>query len=211
MLIKIKMIELIPTQSIYKPNIFFDIDGIVADTRRELSKYCSEKLGLKISSRKLEKTKLSEIVGIPKDKCRKLITDFYLTRQETFETMPGAKYALQKLSKKYNINLISGRPIWSEEPTVRWVEKKLSGLISRVFFSRAHDIETPGYRRTKGEICREFYGEFLVDDDSVYSLECANRGTNVLYFHGDKEIIHPKIIKVLSWQEIMEYGMGRIK
>lgn len=203
------MIELKPSS--YNPNLFFDVDGIIADSRWELSRYCFEILGLKISKDQLEKSKLSEIAGFPKEKSFELITDFYRTRQEDFRLVPGARPAIKKLSKLYNINLISGRPDWAEEPTIRWVEKKLKGLVNRVIFSQAYDIATPFERQTKSKICQKYDGKFIVEDDCAHSIECANNGLNVLYFHGDKEIVHPKIIKVISWKEIMEYGMRKLK
>jgi len=192
-------------------NICIDIDGVLADTRKGLADYCYEKLGVLINPSLLEKFKLREILEISKDKSNDLVSDFYNNGYGRFSPLPDSVEVVRKLSSFYTPYAVSGRPEYLEDGTKEWVHKIYHNSIKGILFAKAHDIKTPKNRPTKGEICEKLGAHFMVDDDSVYSLDCLNRGIHVLYLHGDHPLTNPRAIEVASWQDILRYATGGLQ
>lgn len=64
-----------------------------------------------------------------------------------------------------------------------------------------------GENKSKSEICGELGISIFIEDNSSYALDCAKKGIKVLLLDkpwNKNYEKHPNIIKVNSWEEILE-------
>lgn len=195
----------------HKGILCLDIDGVLADTRMGLARYCSLELGATVDPIALEKFKVRDLLGISGERAHRLVCGFYNLGYRAFSPYQDSVNVVERLSHFYDLYAISGRPYHLEEGTREWIQRTFQNSIREVLFARAHDLKTPKSRSTKGEICEKLGARFMVDNDSVYSLDCLKRGIPVLYFHGDKPLVHPLAIEVASWRDVFTYGRGGTK
>lgn len=122
----------------------------------------------------------------------------------------GAKEALQKLSKKYRIILVTSREVNWIEATNRWVEDNLGSLVERVVF--VHHKNSDG--RTKGDACNEIGAEWLIDDNIQHCESALEKGVKVLLFGNygwNRRAIFLDNLnpRTKNWSEVLEYFDGR--
>ena len=112
--------------------------------------------------------------------------------------------SIYELSKENEIYFITSR-FNNIKATLESIEKNFKGLYTDVIFSSNPYVKTPG--KSKGEICKEYCIEFMIEDSKEHAIECAQKGvkTFLLDKPWNKDYdSHENFIKVKDWNEIFE-------
>ena len=124
----------------------------------------------------------------------------------------GAKEWLIKLKAAgYSIVAITGRSASWRKATKDLVEKYFPGIFSWVHFGEYHSTRA----RSKWEIAHEHRIDFAIDDNLAFAGSLAEVGipTYLLTrpWNKDQNIEHDKIIRMSTWEEIVEDIIYRVE
>jgi hypothetical protein len=98
---------------------------------------------------------------------------------EDLEPLDGAAAALERLSAKFRMVVVTSRQHCIAEATMQWVEKHFPGKFQKVYFGNhwARDCPDPekmnSSKRTKLQMCQEAGAIALIDDSASYAKECG--------------------------------------
>jgi uncharacterized HAD superfamily protein/NTP pyrophosphatase (non-canonical NTP hydrolase) len=182
--------------------ICIDIDGVLAEYPRGFLDFIERETGKKISAVTYD---LYSEVGqiISEEKVKELKHKFRTTGEKRFlPVIVGSKDALLKLKiKGYTIVLLSARPV-KQYPrifadTIEWL--KANDLIYDAIIWDEKKEE---------KIMQEFPKmNFMVEDNGDNALKVAKKGFKVYLFDKtyNQNTRHENIIRVKSWEEILNY------
>lgn len=125
------------------------------------------------------------------------------------EVVNGALVALERLSYKFNLVLITSRDFGWEKATNSWLNKKFGFIFKEVIFS-----SNPKYGddTSKGALCNSVDAKWLIDDRIEYCQSAVDSGVNAILFgqYGwHNQDISKQITRCKDWQEIMEFFNGK--
>lgn len=117
----------------------------------------------------------------------------------------GAKQALEKLSARYGIAFLTGRPTSWEEATRQYIGAKLTGIEADIYFAKKQE------GLTKGQICRELGASWHIDDNPEDCQSVLDEGIQPILFgeYGWHQNVPGGLIHSKNWQEVLEYFDGR--
>lgn len=187
--------------------IGLDFDDVLMDFRASMEGYCCDRYGVCITRDESTSYDLWDRWGCTKEESIQRVLDFYVSEHH-HKALPvhGAPEALKTLSKEHSLVVITSRPDFTQENTLKWLRKHFDmSLFDRVYFANLFASDKP--KRNKSEICHELGVDVFVDDYHVYAEDVAKSGKKVLLFdapwnrgYGD----HPNITRVHSWDQILE-------
>lgn len=176
--------------------IAFDFDGVIANTTKMKIKWF-KKRNIKIKTS--DKTSIYNILGTNMDKNRideiykKMSKDIF-TKEVLDKTKPvrGAVRILKKLSKQYEIYIITARPEKMFPDIESWLKKyNIEKDITKVISSTGKE---------KQDICNE-NNIFLLCDDDIRHL--TNKKIQVrMLFKNNKKIRDDDIISLNTWRRV---------
>ncbi len=126
---------------------------------------------------------------------------------------PNAKSTLVKLAKKYKLVIVTSRRRAIQKDTLEWLDKHFKGIFAELHFAGIwDDLEKDlkfRLKATKAEIVKQIGADYLIDDQPKHCFAAAEAGIMSLLF-GDyrwnRSVQLPKgVIRVKSWQEVLEY------
>lgn len=170
-----------------KTRIAIDIDEVLADTMTALRLLVNKRFGLSLSDADYripgdfngyftyvwECNKVGDFVRF-EDIRREMAVD-----QSHVKPMRGAKNALNKLSKNYDIVLVTSRFEDWEGATKIWLKNTFGNLHSEIYFVH-HDRRDQ--LPTKGEVCRQIGAQWLIDDNPAYCRSATELGVETILF-----------------------------
>jgi uncharacterized HAD superfamily protein len=120
-------------------------------------------------------------------------------------------HAIQKLSEKYDLAVITARHPKFESNTLAWLEHHLPEVFSAVhFIGYAAIMEKP---RTKAEVCRELGASTLVDDSLEHVTLASAEGIESVLFGNypwnQAGELPEGVTRCNDWQEVLEYFDAR--
>lgn len=124
--------------------------------------------------------------------------------QSHIALVDGAKNALTKLSKQYDIAFITSRSISWQDATHVYINTKLKGLKADIHFTEQEGT-------SKGQVCQELGAEWHIDDNPDHCKAVLAAGIKAILF-GDYGWHHkaPKNIhRCKDWAAVLEYFDGR--
>lgn len=118
--------------------------------------------------------------------------------------LPGTKEVLERLKKRYELVIVTGRqPSW-RAATEPWLERFVPGIFAAVHYAG----NTP-----KGEICEKIGAEIMIDDSPYYLATCVQHEVRSILF-GDYPWNTPEyaqshhLERAISWAEVEELLLG---
>jgi 5'(3')-deoxyribonucleotidase len=127
-----------------------------------------------------------------------------------FGVIDEAERALRSLKKHSDLIVVTARPKHTIDTTNIWLKQHFQGVFSDVHFV---PVWEPNNKVTKADICKNIGADYLIDDLIRHCNVAADSGITALLFgeYGwkQREEIHPEVIRVKNWQEVLEYFDGR--
>lgn len=120
-----------------------------------------------------------------------------------YEFIKDAKPTIEKLSRKYDLYIVTARPEHIVEITKTWVEKHFAEVFKGVHFVPIWYVDN---KITKGDICRQIGADYLIDDAVKHCNTAAKSGVKAILF-GDyawnrHEEIAENVTRCKNWQEV---------
>ncbi len=182
--------------------IAVDLDDVLADSLTSFIEFYNKYYDKSLKYKDFTAYTLNEIKGISREEENKILEHFDESEYfDNIKPIKGAVEAVEELSKKHEIIIITSRTRDKEEKTKNWVRRFLKG-IKRIYFIRQNYHEKP---KTKVEICKEINANLLIEDNLTYAENCAKNGIKVLLFDypwNQAENLPPLIKRVKSWIQI---------
>lgn len=133
-----------------------------------------------------------------------------LNKQEIAEFKPisGSVSAIKKLSKDFELYILTARNTDIKNHTQTWVKHHYPKIFKDIIFSK-YVIEGK-FVKTKGEICKEMGISLIVDDNLEYITDCDKHGIKTILFdykgnYGWSKGKAPKKTKLANtWKEVFE-------
>jgi 5'(3')-deoxyribonucleotidase len=122
------------------------------------------------------------------------------------QPIPGAIKAIKKLSKKYNLIVITARQDFMEEVTRRTLETHFGSSFDDIHFTA---YKGGGKHATKLDLCQQHKVNYLIDDNAHTISEVAEAGINGILFGEYEWNRLPELpkgaIRCGDWESVLEY------
>jgi len=195
-----------------KPVIAIDIDDVIADSTNAYRLKINEAVGVSLSAEHYAVSgeywgyykMVWERHGIKERVPVKELEAAMHHDQSHIPLIEGARAALNKLSAKYDLVIITARdPAW-QKATEKWVRDTLGDKFINVHFAgNKHDHKS----LTKGQLCREVGARWLIDDNPGHCQSALDEGINTILFgsYGWHVEVPEAAIRCKGWAEVLEY------
>ncbi|KAJ3291182.1 hypothetical protein HK104_006290 [Borealophlyctis nickersoniae] len=210
-----------PSGADSKPIMALDMDETVCLTIPAVSKWHNERYGTSFTLADYYTYDWSAVWGCSLEEARKRIREFQQSEWfwDKLEPVPGAKEALDILSKHYTLHIVTAREEFVAPASYAFLSKHLPGLISQVHFANQNmtpeESSKPGVRvRTKLEILNDIGTKILVDDSLDHLRTCVVRDVTVFLMDWEGKYGWNKLkdgeelprggVRVKSWKEVVD-------
>lgn len=188
-----------------------DVDEVLGNFVSALNRFIADRYSLNHSVSEYHVYEFFKIWNCSRDEADIRVHEFFKTSyfKTGIHPIPGARQALQKLSRFCNLSVVTSRQNAIRDHTIEWIEKHYQGLFQEIHFGNHFALE--GQSRPKSDICRSLGAKVLIDDNPRYAMECAEVGIRVLLFDYENSYPwckiesvdqHPLVTKVNSWEEV---------
>jgi len=196
--------------------IGIDIDDVIAEFRKGFLNYY-KKQGNDFDFWEAYKSNSVKEFFTDWNKVDKDIDDFhYLPELEELDLVEGSSEVVNSLFEQHEIVFITSRPKEHKNTTRRFMKKYFPESL-RIVHSEEMDksIDENKKHLTKGEICEEESVDVMIEDNSLYAKDCAERGIFVFLlekpWNKEKDFNeYQNIEKVKDWNEIY-YKLNKIR
>jgi uncharacterized HAD superfamily protein len=122
-----------------------------------------------------------------------------------------AKHAVRKLSRNYEMIVITARDTILERVTRDWLDEHFKELFTATHFTARYNLE--GEIQTKASVALTNKTDYLIDDALDHCEDAAKVGIKALLF-GDypwnqTDKLPKGVVRVKNWQEVLDYFEGR--
>lgn len=194
-----------------KPVIAFDCDDVIVSSGEPCIAHYNKLHGTNVRaenfySKDYEHVWQADPETATRDLFAYLLTDEY----SDMPPMDGAAETLRKLSEKYSLYIVTGRPDETEQATHNWTNKYLPNIFEEIIFTNFFKLSnSKGKLRTKADVCEELGAQWLVDDHLHHIKNVSEKGVTGLLF-GDlpwEQLDAPSgnIVKIKDWQQLGQY------
>lgn len=133
----------------------------------------------------------------------------FFTTPEFLDALPidNAVEALQNLSKRYDLVVITARDGIIEKVTKEWLDNHFPEIFKEAHFTARFNLE--GKSAKKSAVALNAKAKYLIDDTLENVIEAAEAGLEVLLFGSypwNRLLkLPPHVTRVNNWQEVLEY------
>ncbi|HJQ08526.1 MAG TPA: hypothetical protein VJ836_03550 [Candidatus Saccharimonadales bacterium] len=130
-----------------------------------------------------------------------------------YRCFDNAISVLRRLSRLYDLVIVTSRRATLRLETDAWLEKHFPGLFKQIRYVGMWDADQDfahKIKQTKTEICREIGTGYLIDDQLKHCISAAEAGIEALLFGNyawnrhDAELPR-RITRVRNWEDIARY------
>ena len=133
-----------------------------------------------------------------------------LNKQEikTFKPIPHSKKILSKLAKEHELYIITARSTDVKNHTHLWINEHFNNIFKEIIFCEYH--KSDHFVETKGEICKKYGIDLIVDDNKEYIWDCHKHKIKTIVFDYKKQYPwakdkYPKDIQIANdWQDVLK-------
>ncbi|KAE7998377.1 hypothetical protein FH972_002928 [Carpinus fangiana] len=194
-----------------KIGVAVDVDEVLGSFVSALNRFIADRYFSNHSLSEYHVYEFFKIWNCSRDEANIRVHEFFKTSyfKTGIHPIPGARMALNKLSRFCNLSVVTSRQNAIKEHTIDWIEKHYPGLFQEIHFGNHFALD--GASRPKSELCRSLGAKVLIDDNPRYAVECAEVGIRVLLFDYENSYPwckmesvdqHPLVTKVRNWEEV---------
>ncbi|XP_062149331.1 uncharacterized protein LOC133857955 isoform X2 [Alnus glutinosa] len=188
-----------------------DVDEVLGSFVSALNRFIADRYFSNHSLSEYHVYEFFKIWNCSRDEANIRVHEFFKTSyfKTGIHPIPGARRALNKLSRFCNLSVVTSRQNAIKDHTIDWIEKHYPGLFQEIHFGNHFALD--GASRPKSELCRSLGAKVLIDDNPRYAIECAEVGIRVLLFDYENSYPwcktesvnqHPLVTKVHNWKEV---------
>jgi uncharacterized HAD superfamily protein len=191
-----------------KPRLIIgvDMDDVIFSFNDSLHAYHNAKYGTSVKREDITSYNLEDVWKCTSKEVDDKLTEFFSTKEhDKAVIIPGSFEALAKLKKVNDLHVITSRGDWSEDITLRWIDKNFPEHFKSVSLTN-QSLGSPGKRRSKAEVCRELKVDVMIEDSLSQAKEISAVVSRVFLLdcpwnQGD---VPENVTRVFSWGEIVK-------
>ena len=194
-----------------KPVIAFDCDDVIVSSGEPCIAHYNKLHSTNVQAKDFYSKDYSHVWQADRETATRDLFAYLLTDEHLrLPPMNGAAETLRKLSERYSLYIVTGRPDETERATHAWINKYLPNIFEEIVFTNFFKLsDSKGSLRTKADVCEEFGAQWLVDDHLQHIKNVTEQGITGLLF-GDLpweqlESPLPNIVKIKDWQQLGKY------
>ena len=188
-----------------KPKVAVDCDDVLIGTAPQILAHYNAAHGTNIS----DYTEIWQLMSSEKTRDNR---NTYLDSEEYMDSEPvqDAIQVLTKLSERFDLHIVTGRPTFMQDITLAWLAKHLPDIFKTVIFT---DFFKDKGGRSKADVCLEIAASYLIDDHAHHCTAVARVGVQAILF-GDypwnKAANLPTgVTRCKDWAAVLEYFDGK--
>lgn len=199
--------------TVKKPVIAVDVDEVLLPLHRHFLDHHNAVYGTDfVYPDPLGRYLLQEFTGEDGAVVIEKLQKFYASGETRhLQPLPGAVKAIKRLSKRYDLVIISNQQQFQGEYTKVVLREQFDEIFREVYFTAS---PIPGHRpELKSELCKRVGARYLIDDALKNALHCAAEGIEVIlfgdYYWNRHESLPGGIARCRDWPAVLEYFDGR--
>jgi 5'(3')-deoxyribonucleotidase len=194
-----------------KEIVALDVDDVLFPCSARVCEYHNETYGTSLKPADFYVTDLHEVFGCsPEEERRRMHIFDHEGHTQIGEPLAGALEAVAMLRKRYDLVVVTSRPVTAEEQTLNWLDAYFPNTFAQVqvrvcgnHYGNCTDFVP------KPIACKELGAVALVDDQVRHAMACAEDGMQAILF-GDYawnqlEASHPNLRRALDWAEVCKF------
>jgi uncharacterized HAD superfamily protein len=182
--------------------IGIDIDEVIAEFLESFLDFYNLKYNGNFKKEDFKDYKFEEILGGTPDKTNELIQEHGYCGE--IRLVEGALAAVNELSRKHELIVLTARHPMFKDKTEDFLAQHFGNIFSQILYTGEVFQK---YGTTKSDLCRELGIDIIIEDNKLFSKECAEKGIRVLLFDKPWNQVyeeHKNINRVKNWKEILE-------
>lgn len=187
-------------------NIGIDIDDVLADFAGGWIPFHNkhEKLDLTIDD--IFDYDLRKVLNVSIDEVMRRIYHFYDSPEfENLSPISGSKKCLERLVSSNQLIVITSRPNYIEEKSLRWLARHYGEPFDEIIFTQQIGKYAQKAALSKTTVCLEHEIDVLIEDAPEYCFDAAKAGVTVLMMDKPWNVqtqLLDNMDRVMSWKEI---------
>lgn len=193
-----------------KPIIAVDIDDVLADHAQQFVHFSNKRWGTNLTVEDYDEH-WAAMWKLDRPEALARADDFFNSGVITkYNHVNDALPVLTRLSRKYQLIVITSRRLQIEKETRAWIANYYPGVFSEIHFSGIWEkIDDKTHLQTKTEMCQALGVDYLIDDQSKHCIAAAEHDMKGLLF-GDYtwnriDELPEGVTRVKDWSAIEEY------
>lgn len=196
-----------------KPVIAVDIDEVLGEYAVEFVKFSNERWGTTLTVDNYTEH-WSDMWQISHEETMERAKDIYTPGVGPYNRLNriiGADEALKELKEKFDIILVTSRPLSTESETRAWLEQHYSGIASDIYFAGIYDSDITNltFLKTKADVFSQINPVFVIDDQPKHCRAAAELEIDTILF-GDypwnQDVDDSTFItRCHNWQEVLDH------
>ncbi len=174
-----------------KSVIGIDVDNVIAATDKKIRELIELCFGISSQQEDITSWYYSTSIGITKEQEQYVLEKLHSKYISELKLIDAAKESLDLISNEYSIWLLTSRPSYTKDLTIKWLKEK-SITYDKLFF-----VENKTVLADKVT--------FLVEDKAETALDFSSLGVKVYLFDypWNRKASNPLIVRVFSWHHLL--------
>jgi uncharacterized HAD superfamily protein len=200
-----------------KSIIVIDIDDVLSDYASFVMRFARREFNEELTHDEMSEN-WSKMFNISQQEWLQAHEKF-LKEEKFYEKAPvidGALNTLEKLRPKFDLIVLTSRPMFLRDDTLKWLNNNFPDMFSEILFSNIWDkYSSDGSNlhtlsgHTKAETCQEIGASYLIDDQPKHVSAAAECGIKSLLFGNygwsRRAEIADGVTRVADWAEVANY------
>jgi len=157
-----------------KPRIGIDLDEVLTHFLSAFLEFQNKTYNTDYTTHDFDTYNYWEVFQEPKETTIQKVYAFHKTKYfQDMAPIQDAQSALQKLSSKYDLYLITARQKEVQTPTEQWIQQHFPDIFTKILCLN-HFSQNQDHILHKYEVCLQYGIHIMIEDSAEYAQECAN-------------------------------------
>ena len=186
-----------------KKKFGIDFDDVLIDFVAHMTEYHNNTYNTSFTRENYTTRNLHDTWKTSEEEAINRVKDFVISESHKgIPPMEGATGVLNRLSKKYELIIITARDKAEIDAVQYLIEKHFGNIFSSVHFLYDNGVK----EKTKGQLCKDLEIDFFIDDSITNVQNTSEAGITTFLFDApwNRDFSDSNITRVHSWKEIEE-------
>lgn len=184
--------------------IGIDLDDVLIDLNHSLSLFHNTQYGTNYRTDEVRSFHLEEVWNCTRDEAIRRVGEFYEVHDPQYiPAIEGAHETLNRLKKRNEFFIITGRPHSQRTKTEKTVDFHFPNIFNEIHFTDF--FSKRGNALTKADICQSLTIDIFVEDNHKWAHQVAEKGIPTILMNkpwNQEPITHSNVTRVHNWKEI---------
>lgn len=189
-----------------RPTLAFDFDDVLIEFNDHFRQYHNTHYGTDLQYEDLTSYVMHEIWPCSEAVITRRVKDFYRSiEHECIPSTNGARDALEHLSKRADLQIVTSRPKLAHDPPRRLITRRFPNIFTELHLTNGFAASDTTPSRAKSEVCMDIGASIMVEDALKHAEDVAQYGIPVLLPDRpwNQDYTPDGVTRVYNWDEIV--------